>query len=152
MLWYLFKSHCLSFYYLELWAGYSDSKSTFRNAAVTYHKAIKRIRNLSYREGNHVVCETFNMRKFKHFVNVKTISFAFRLNKSGSQCTNRQISNLTHNSVSMKFRSIVEKMYGLVNLFDNDFVKTRLCSSYEKKDMRETIYCLLFLKQIIHNF
>ena len=86
MLGYLFKTRCLSFFGAEMWHDTHASIGAFRSIAISYHKAIKRILKMSYRESNHTACEFMQCLVFKHFVNTKIISFAFQIMNSKSAC------------------------------------------------------------------
>ena len=50
---FLFKQYCLQFYGSELWIGSGGASGALKQFAIGYHKAIKKLLNLSYHESNH---------------------------------------------------------------------------------------------------
>ena len=129
MISYLFQAHCMSFYGSELWYDNDKSLGAFRTVEINYHKAIKRMQNLSYRESNHVACEALNMLTFKHLINKKMISFAFQVLRSRSLCLFSHIPYLKYYSQFIsKVKSKAYKDYGIEELFENDMdaIKSRI--------------------------
>ena len=66
---YLFKHYCLQLYGAELWFGSKGSSGSIKQFAIGYHKAIKKILNLSYHESNHYACQESNLFTFEHLTN-----------------------------------------------------------------------------------
>ena len=76
---FLFRQLCLQIYGCELWFDGSYSKTLLNGFAVGYHKAIKKIMNLSYHESNHYACQEGQVFIFKHFINKCKIISALRM-------------------------------------------------------------------------
>ena len=76
---FLFKQFCLQLYGAELWFGDSRSKVPLKQFAIGYHKAIKKLINLSYHESNHYACQEAQLLLFDHYLNRLKIQFAFRI-------------------------------------------------------------------------
>ena len=66
---FLFRQFCLQMYGCELWFNGSYSKTLLKGFDVGYHKAIKKILNMSYHESNHYACQDAQVFTFKHFIN-----------------------------------------------------------------------------------
>ena len=78
---FLFRQYCLQFYGCELWSSGAYSLPAMKQFAVGYHKAIKKILNLSYHESNHYACQEAHMFTFKHFTNKCRIMSVLRFLK-----------------------------------------------------------------------
>ena len=75
---FLFKQYCLQFYGGELWFGPVKSKVVFKQFEVGYHKAIKKLLNISTHESNHYACQESNLFTFRHLINKMKITAAVR--------------------------------------------------------------------------
>ena len=75
---YLFKQYCLQTYGVELWIGNNKSTGSFKQFAIGYHKAIKKILKVSTHESNHYVCQEAGVFTFEHFVNKQKILAGIR--------------------------------------------------------------------------
>ena len=76
---FLFKQYCLQWYGSELWCSDRCSGFPLKHFEIGYHKAIKKILNLSYRESNHYACQEARVLTFNHFINKCKIMNAFRI-------------------------------------------------------------------------
>jgi hypothetical protein len=137
MLGFLFKTHCLSFYGAEMWHNKHASLGAFKSAGISFHKAIKRILKISYRESNHTACELIDCLVFKHFINSKIFSFAFQIVNSKSECIAPHKEYLLN--CSELFRD-VERIalteYGIENVFENDLdaIRSRIKFLQDRED------------------
>ena len=118
---YLFKSYCLSFYGIALWYDLKGCSQSFKSIGISYHNAIKRFLNMSNRASNHEACNACNLFVFSHFVNSNIFRYIFSLHMSRSPCLSRIKGYLIfHSRLSIRAREIANKVYGVVNLLDND--------------------------------
>ena len=76
---FLFRQFCLQIYGCELWFSGSYSMAVMKGFGVGYHKALKKIMNLSYHESNHYACQEAQVYTFKHFINKCKIIAALRM-------------------------------------------------------------------------
>ena len=76
---FLFKQYCLQLYGCELWYCNDRSLSGLRQFAIGYHKAIKKILDISYHKSNHYSCQEAKLLTFKHLLNSSKINAAIRL-------------------------------------------------------------------------
>ena len=76
---FLFRQYCLQFYGCDLWVRLELSKRNYKFFAIAYHKAIKKILNLSSHESNHYACQEGRLHLFHHFINKLRIMSAYRL-------------------------------------------------------------------------
>ena len=125
---YLFKTFCMSFYGIELLYDCFNSKS-FHKLNVAYHKAIKRIVNLSPWDSNHKACHISNLPIMKHMVASRVISFAFSIFFSKS----RNISLYKYffkcsSQLKLSCNDIFKDYYQISDVFENDLdaVKARI--------------------------
>ena len=121
LLGFLFKTFCSSFYGSELWYNDYGSSYEFKNIGISYHKAIKKMLGVSFREHNHPSCNEMQLPLFKHFHFKKMISFYFNLINSPSPCIvplkgYLKTSSLFTNYVNLKFREV----YDIQNILEND--------------------------------
>ena len=119
---YLFKQYCLQFYGCELWIDSYRSLSALKQFSVGYHKAIKKIINVSYHESNHYACQEAQLYTFEHLVNKSKISMAFRLMKNPCQFFIK-IKDFMYFS-SVLYRNVfklLQQKYGVDSLTDNDY-------------------------------
>ena len=82
---FLFYSHCMSFYGVELWSSRKGCSEVFNNLEINYHKFIKIIANVPTYARNHVICRMIGLPIFKYFINLKIIRFAFNFFNSSSK-------------------------------------------------------------------
>ena len=126
---FLFNSYCTSFYGFELWNSRSGSATEYHNLEVTYHKTIKKMLRVSYRESNHYVCSITGLPIFRHFHNNRLISFFFSIARSKSPCiTPLKNYLLTESVMSENVDLIFEKVYSVTNVLANDLdaLKSRI--------------------------
>ena len=78
----LYKSYCLSWFGSELWVNFKGCSSELKQFSIAYHKSIKKILGMSYREGNHYACHHANLLTFENTVNKSRIRFVYSLTKN----------------------------------------------------------------------
>lgn len=118
----LFKSHCLTFYGSQLWHDNTGCQKNFKSLGISYHKSLKKILNMPWRESNHFVCDRVNMLTCNHLLNMYMFRYIFSLLKSNSVCI--VPFKLYLSDQSKIVRDIIEiarKCYNIENLLDNDF-------------------------------
>ena len=126
---FLFKQYCLQIYGSELWFSRKRSGNNIKQFAVGYHKAIKKILDLSYHESNHYACQEAGVYTFENLMNNNKIQFMFRLHIKPCNFIKKLWSYL---SVSSEFfrevNHIACRKYGINDLLDNDIdaVKSRI--------------------------
>ena len=118
---FLFKQYCIQLHGGELWFGPDKSKVVFKQFEVGYHKAVKKLLNLSMHESNHYACQESNLLTFKHLVNKMKVDAAVRFILKPCNF----IENLTHflkiSSVMIKeVTGILNDIYDIDSMFDND--------------------------------
>ena len=126
---YLFNSHCMSLYASELWFDLKGSKTAFKSHAINYHKCIKKLMNLPWRERNHVACKDAGLPIFRHLINWKCISFAFNLLDSKSMCMARhKYYFILYSDMFKKLKIKFLSLYSIKNVFDNelDAIRSRI--------------------------
>ena len=119
---FLFKQYCLQFYGAELWFGCRRSSQAFHQFAVGYHKAIKKLLNLSSHESNHYACQEASLYLFKHFINKTKICLAFRILFKPCEFINKNLDFLKISSVMLgDVNTILTEQYQIDSISDNDF-------------------------------
>ena len=141
---FLFNSYCTSFYGIELWHSKTFCASEYHNQEVIYHKSIKKMLKVSFRESNHAVCLETALPIFRHFHNWRMISFYFNISRSKSPCVVPLKNYLLNNSnFSSNIREIFDSIYSIQNLLDNDLdaIKSRIVyvQNHEPNSMEHNI-------------
>ena len=119
---FLFKQYCLQFYGGDLWFGNFKCRPIFRQFEVGYHKAIKKLLDLSSHESNHYACQESNLFTFSHFINKMKISAALRFLLKPCVFIEKNkhflyISSVMFNEVI----DILKETYDVDSFLDNDF-------------------------------
>ena len=142
---FLFQQYCLQMYGCELWFGGTGSALALKQFAVGYHKAIKKILNLSYHESNHYACQEAQFFTFQHLVNKYKIMSAIRLLKNPCNYILKIMNYfVTSSSFLKEVYDILKKFYDLDSLLfnDKDAIIARICFvQNHEKQMREA--CLI---------
>ena len=119
---FLFKQYCLQFYGGDLWFGRFKSRTVFKQFEVGYHKAIKKLLNLSSHESNHFACQEGNLFTFPHFINKIKISAALRFMIKPCAFIEKIRHFIYISSVMMnEVHDILKEVYDVYSLLDNDF-------------------------------
>ena len=138
---FLFKHYCIQFYGSELWFGGKSLKQELKQFAVGYHKAIKKLINVSTHESNHFACQETNLLLFGHLLNKLKISAFHRFIMKPCKFVHKagpflRVSSVMANNV----REILYKEYDVDSFYDND-INAILSRIYYKqnheKQMRE---------------
>ena len=120
-LFFLFKQFCLQFYGAELWFGDHGSRTAQRQFEIGYHKAIKKLIGLSYRESNHYGCQQAELLIFKHFLNKLKIQFMFRLYFYPCIFIEKIMKHICVSSVLInEVNQFSNDLYQIDDLLDND--------------------------------
>ena len=123
MIRFLFNSYCTSFYGAELWFNKKNAKKEFNRGAISYHKAIKRMANLTPWDSNHEACEKLDLPTFKHMINSKMLKFYMKMLNSKSPCLVNLKSYYRNDAFIKKaICEIFDKEYNIGNIFDNDLM------------------------------
>ena len=118
---FLFKQYCLQIYGSELWFSDCCSASPLKHFEIGYHKAIKKILNLSYHESNHYACQEAQVLTFQHFINKSKIMNALRILKRPCNFISKLNDYFSLSSVFFyHVYDILEKVYNLDSLLHND--------------------------------
>ena len=119
---FLFKQYCLQFYGGDLWFGRSKSRVVFKQFEVGYHKAIKKLLNLSSHESNHYACQQSNLLTFSHFINKIKISAALRFLLRPCAFIEKMRHFIYISSVMInEVLDVLKEVYDVHSLLDNDF-------------------------------
>ena len=118
---YLFRQYCLQFYGPELWFSNKGSVGSLRDFELGYHKAIKKILGLSYRESNHFACQEANLLTFEHLMNKIKVTHAIRLLMHPCEFIRRVnpflwVSSVFYNEIY----ELLEKKYEIDSIVLND--------------------------------
>ena len=93
----------------------------FKQFGVGYHKAVKKLLNLSMHESNHYACQESNLLTFTHLVNKMKIEAAVRFMIKPCNFIKKLKHFLKISSVLIKEVSdILNDTYDIYSLFDND--------------------------------
>ena len=118
---FLFKQYCLQMYGCELWIADTCSVVDFKQFAVGYHKAIKKMLNLSYHEIKHYACQEAQCFTFKHLINKYKIMAACRYVSKPCDFIRNALSFLFTSSVFLNHvYDILENVYNVDSLLHND--------------------------------
>ena len=138
---FLFKQYCLQFYGSELWIGSGGASGALKQFAIGYHKAIKKLLNLSYHESNHFACQEAQLLTFKHLLNRIKIMATYRLISRPCEFIRQIMLYMNVSSALMReVHLILEDDYDIDSLLDNDFeaINSRiLFKQNHEKQMRE---------------
>ena len=119
----LFNTDCLQLYGISFWTNDYKSKVLLKQFAVAYHKAIKRILNLSYGESNHFVCSITGLYTFNHFVNLNIFRSIIRFFRKPCSFVTKCMPYLKYHSVLLKETNVIlRSIYNVHScILENDF-------------------------------
>ena len=118
---FLFKQYCLQFYGSELWFGPLKSKQALKQFGIGYHKAIKKILQLSTHESNHFACQEAGLMTFNHLINKLKICAVLRFILRPCDFIRNLLNFMQISSVMVKdVRCILRAIYDIDSVFDND--------------------------------
>ena len=118
---FLFKQYCLQFYGCELWLQRSCSVNALKQFAVGYHRAIKKLLDISSHESNHYACQEAQLFTFQHFINKCKIMTAFRILSRPCNYFFKIIEFLSISSVFLReMYVLLQDFYGLDSILNND--------------------------------
>lgn len=125
---FLFKSYCTHMYGADLWMTLRGCSQVFKQFSIGYHKAIKKIFQVSTRESNHDICNFAGAMTFKHLINFIQIRTIVRLYSSPCLFLMKNLYVFKCMFFIQKVRRIFEMEYGVGGLIDNDMdaIKARI--------------------------
>ena len=104
-----------------MWFANKGAASSFKDFSIGYHKAIKKILGLSFRESNHYACQEANLFTFEHLINKIQIMNAIRLLTNPCEFVRKINSFLSVTSVFYnEIYDLIKSKYQLESLIDND--------------------------------
>ena len=141
---YLFKQYCLQIYGGEFWFGEHGGGSSvvLRQFSVGYHKAIKKLLNLSSHESNHFACQEAQLLTFQHLINKIKIMTTLRLFSQPCLFVRKILDYLYIKSYLLKnVMYILKTEYDIDSLLDNDkeAIFARIC--YVQNHERQMRLC-----------
>ena len=138
---FLFNQYCLQMYGCELWFGGTSSAHSLKQFAVGYHKAIKKILNLSYHESNHYACQEAQFFTFQHLINKYKIMSAIRIITNPCNFICKIMDYFVLSSTFLReVYDILKKFYDIDSLIfnDRDAIIARVCFvQNHEKQMRD---------------
>ena len=118
---YFFKQYCLQLYSAELWIGSKYSVSDLKQFAIGYHKAIKKIMNLSTHESNHYACQEARLFTFDHLISKIQICAALRFMESPCDFIIKNFNFLRFSSFYYReLKLMLFSKYSIDSLLEND--------------------------------
>ena len=118
---FLFKQYCLQMYGCDLWFLTAHSAASFKQFAVGYHKAVKKLLDLSYHESNHYACQEAQLYTFQHLINKCRIMNAIRLISKPCNFIQKVMSYFSVSSVFLRqVYDFLEQIYDIDSLLYND--------------------------------
>ena len=118
---YLFKQYCLQIYGAELWIRDNKSAGNLKQYSIGYHKAIKKILNVSTHESNHFVCQEAGVYIFDHYINMLKISAGIRFMTKSCDFIAKNFAFFTVSSFLLRdLYDILSNIYDLESLLEND--------------------------------
>ena len=118
---YLFVTYATSFYGIELWYNGKNRNKYLRTPAVAYHKAIKKLYNLSPYDSNHYACDIGGFEIFKHLQSKRMLKYCYSLFKSQGSCMKRMRYYINFlSNVKSNIRRIFQNEYDITDVFRND--------------------------------
>ena len=128
-------------YGCELWFTNSCSASSLKQFAIGYHKAVKKLLDLSTHESNHYACQEAQLLTFQHFVNKCKISTAYRLFSRPCAYILQVYDFLSVSSVFLKHvNDLLLNVYEIDSLLDNDkdAIFARICFIQNNEEQMRT--------------
>ena len=118
---YFFRQYCLQFYSAELWMSSRCVLGQLKQFGIGYHKAVKKIMNLSTHESNHYACQEARLFTFDHLVNKIKIFAGLRFIEAPCDFILKNLNFLKISSFYYKeIRLMLLNKYNIDSLLDND--------------------------------
>ena len=133
---YLIKSYCTPFYGADLWINLDNSSQILNQFAIGYHKAFKKICNVSSRMSNHFICNQIGIFMFKHYINYLKICTAFRLLFKPCIFIEKNKAAFLKGELVRDIERIFNCVYGVSEIFQNDLdaLKARIFYVQARED------------------
>ena len=95
--------------------------SQLKQFGVGYHKAIKKLLNLSYHESNHYACQEASLLTFENLINKNIITSTYRISTKPCSFIGKAMDFLCTSSFLLKeVKNILTEKYDIDDIFDND--------------------------------
>ena len=117
---HLFKYLCPQFYGAEFWLSFNNCSQVLKQFSIGYHKALKKIFYVSYRESNHFICLISNLLIFEHYINYLKISKVYGLLRNSCSFISKNKCIFLRGTFAKHIDSISKTKYGITSIFDND--------------------------------
>ena len=118
---FLLKQYCIQFYGVDLWINVENSKNAIKQFGIGYHKAIKKLLNLSYHESNHFACQEADMLIFDHLINKNKLMSVYRLLMNPPNIIEKIKTYLYITSVYVnRIFELFKSKYEINDIMDND--------------------------------
>ena len=118
---YLFKQYCIQLYGAELWMGCRYTSGALKEFGIGYHKAIKKILNLSTHESNHYACQEARLFTFDHLISKIRIHAGLRFMESPCDFIFKNLNFFRISSFYFKeLRLLASSKYDIESLSEND--------------------------------
>ena len=120
-----------------MWCYNARAQAFLKQFAVGYHKAIKKILNLSYHESNHYACQEAGLLTFQHLMNLQKYNTVTRLILSPCTFIEKSLPYLKVSSFLLKdARSIFLREYEIEAIFeqDQDAIRARIAFVQNHED------------------
>ena len=119
---YLFKTYCLQFYGDSLWFYNVNCNMAFKHFGIGYHKAVKKILGVPWREHNHIICRVAGILTFDKHLDVSLLRLAFKFFRNPPVFISRNFTFLSLNSYLLKeCNSIFCDKYDVTDFIENDY-------------------------------
>ena len=125
----LFTSYCLSIYGCELWFCSNKCYLPFKQFAIGYHKAVKKILGIKNWESNHKACQLADLMTFNHLMNWNKIRFAYKIIVHPFKFIEKSLLNVTDSlCLTREVDTILSQSYNVYSLMENDIeaIKSRI--------------------------
>ena len=118
---FLFKQFCIQFYGADLWFYDEKCKHSLHQFAVGYHKAIKKLLEVSTHESNHFVCQEASLFTFEHLLNKLKLFLILRVFIDPCAFVEKTFNFLMLSSVFLnEIRDVFIDKYDIELLFEQD--------------------------------
>ena len=118
---YFFRQYCLQLYSAELWLDSKSASGALKQFGIGYHKAVKKILNLSTHESNHYACQEAKLFTFDHLISKIKIFACMRFMESPCDFILKNLNFLRISSFYYKaIGLLLSTKYNIDSLLEND--------------------------------
>ena len=114
----------------ELWLDSICTPSSIKQFSIGYHKAVKKMLNLSYHESNHFACQEASLLTFQHLLNKNKIMFASRILMKPCHFIQKNMNYFILSSFFLRnVYTLLNNVYDMDSLLynDRDAINARIC-------------------------